>query len=173
MPRSRKQLAAPLFPRFPADMSEQERALYLAAVARHSRSVDPVDLKAPTPNPAARYRRGTNAVPRLFEPPPADESTLTVKQSVALRIIRESDGGLTGYDLGRKLHDYFGSHLDGRPDCAYCSPTGTDLAQRLKALGLVVQRAAGVYQDANAAIVDVGRCDPSVPDWPEGFGDAA
>jgi hypothetical protein len=113
----------------------------------------------------------------LFPLPPADEATLTPRQKVALRILRQSDG-LTGYVLGRHVHDYYGTHLDGRRDCEHCSRTGVDLAKTLKSKGLVKQRSGGVYVAARASgeargHVDPGAYDPATAPWPDGFGDAA
>lgn len=113
----------------------------------------------------------------LFALPPADEATLTVRQRAALLILRQHETGLTAHDLGREHHEHFGVHLDGRPDCTYCTKNGAALAQALKAKGLVQQRKAGVFVAGRASGDAPGHEDPSydpaTSPWPEGFGDAA
>lgn len=111
---------------------------------------------------------------RLFLPPAVAEAALSPRQKIALAVLREHPDGLTAYDLGREVHDRYGTHMEDGRDCPYCSRAGGELAQALKRCGHVSQHRGGIYR-----AVPCGRGSAASPaaddepfDW-KGFGDAA
>lgn len=109
---------------------------------------------------------------RLFLPPAVTEASLSPRQQAALEILRQSEDGLTAHDLGVLVHEHFGVHHDGRPQCDYCSRTGSELAKSLKRAGHVTQHRASVYRAVSACGGAADRPVDEPFDW-KGFGEVA
>jgi hypothetical protein len=108
---------------------------------------------------------------RLFLPPAVLEASLSPRQQVALQILRAHDG-LTAHDLGQRVHEHFGTHMDGRDQCEFCSRTGGELAKSLKRAGHVTQHKGSVYRAVSACGGAADRPADEPFDW-KGFGEVA
>lgn len=85
----------------------------------------------------------TNQRP-LFDPGVA-LGNMSDRESLILKHVEQSEGGLTAQQAGRIVHADSGAHAED-VSCAYCVSAGVRVLKQLKVRGLVRQRRGGIYQ---------------------------
>lgn len=90
-----------------------------------------------------RTVRMTNQRP-LFDPGVA-LGNMKPAETLILKHVEQSEGGLTAQQADRLVHADSGAHAED-VSCAYCTSTGRRVLDQLKARQLVKQRRSGIYQ---------------------------
>ena len=82
--------------------------------------------------------------PPLFDPGVA-LGNMSSRETLILKAVEQSEGGLTAQQAGRIVHADSGAHAEDVV-CAYCVSAGRRVLDQLKARQLVKQRRGGIYQ---------------------------
>lgn len=104
-------------------------------------------------------RRVADAQRRLF-PPGAATGAMTAHQQTVWQAVKESEGGITPTEAGRRIHASTGAHTED-VSCQFCRSTGRAVLDNLRDRQLVKRRRTGIYQ--------VARKPERADQWPVGF----